>query len=136
MRPKRTAYSGFAISLIGGSLDFVSGHQIATAMMPSASEMAYGLGLYALGVAVIVTGVMMVVPRKMSRMNIAAVLMEVYGVVMVLISSYAPSMQAWIGYAMLIVGILMFANAVAMQYSKKDARMKPGPMIEGQGKTA
>lgn len=118
--------AGVFLSLIGGLLDFLSGYQLIHPMsamsMVSGNQLLTGVGLFALGAIVVISGVMFVSPRIGSRMNLMGALMEVYGIVMGLASTYVPSMNPQLADAMLVIGILMFLNGIFMQSRMKQAK--------------
>ncbi len=86
--------------------------------MMGGTTLAYAILLYALGVAVVVTGVLLVVPRMSRKMRWLALLMEGFGVAMVLVSAYIPGMDLALSDGMLIVGALMILNGAVMQRRK------------------
>jgi hypothetical protein len=123
------AILGLALSVVGAVLDFGSGYLLvwdsSSMAMSSGADFLVGLGLLALGVALLVTGVMMVSRRAAGRTNVLGALMEIYGILMGLVSTYTPSMNGVIANLMLVVGILMFLDGILMQSRWKNAMMKP-----------
>ena len=120
---RRLAYAGMLVSLAGVALDFASGYTLASmgadAMMGGMNGIAYIVLLYALGIAVVVTGLLLVVPGISGNMGRLGLLMELFGVVMALASTFGPGMSAALSDGMLIVGALMILNGAAMQMRKK-----------------
>jgi hypothetical protein len=123
---KTLASTGLILAIIGAALDFISGYAMVTnssAMSMNETRLLGGVGLFALGIVVIVTGATMVTPLAAGRMSLFGLLMEVYGVVMGLASSYIPSMNGTVADAMLVVGILMFVNGMLMQSRRMNRHM-------------
>lgn len=119
--------TGLVLAIIGASLDFISGYAMvanpSSMSMSGGTRLIGGVGLFALGIVVIVTGVAMATPFASGRMSILGLLMEVYGVLMGLASTYIPSMNGMAADAMLIVGILMFVNGMLMQSRRTNRHM-------------
>lgn len=120
---RRLAYAGMLVSLAGAALDFASGYTLAPmaadTMTGGMNGVAYMFLLYALGVAVLITGLLLVVPGISGNMRRLGLLMELFGVVMALTSTFGPGMSAALSDGMLIVGALMILNGAAMQMRKK-----------------
>jgi uncharacterized membrane protein len=119
--------TGLCLSVIGAVLDFLSGYELIQPSndmsMVGERQLLIGAGLIALGVIVIVSGVVFVGPWIAPRMNLMGALMEVYGIAMGLVSTYVPSMNPQLADAMLVVGILMFLNGILMQSRMKTKSM-------------
>jgi hypothetical protein len=113
------AITGLGLSGIGAALDFLSGFGLVTGSqgmsMGNGPQLLDGAGLFVLGIVVIVTGVFLALPIANGRMSLLGLLMEAYGILMGLASSYIPSMGGVVADAMLVVGILMFLNGILMQ---------------------
>jgi hypothetical protein len=113
---------GLVLSVVGAALDFVSGYSLvldsSSMTMTVEVDLLVGLGLLALGMAVLATGVVMATGRAAGRTNLLGALMEIYGILMGLVSAYTPSMNGGIADLMLVVGILMFLNGIIMQSRK------------------
>jgi uncharacterized membrane protein HdeD (DUF308 family) len=118
---------GLSLSVVGAILDFVSGYVLvldsSSMTMAVGADLLVGVGLVALGIAVLATGLMMVSRRAADRTNLLGALMEIFGILMGLVSAYTPSMNGGIADLMLVVGILMFLNGILMQ-SWKNSGMK------------
>ena len=95
----------------------------AAAMMNQDTQALAGIGLLGLGALVILTGLMFITKRFRGRMGLLGALMEVYGIVMGLVSTYAPGMNPSAADGMLIVGILMFLNGILMQSRGRTSSM-------------
>lgn len=116
------------LSLVGGVLDLYSGSSMLQAasgapMMNESSQVLGGIGLFGLGAAVIFTGLILITGRFSLKMGILGALMEVYGIIMGLASTYAPGMNPAVEDGMLVVGVLMFLNGILMQSRRKTAEM-------------
>jgi hypothetical protein len=125
---KAIALSGLALSLVGGVIDLLSGYSMTQGanvvpMMSESSQALFGIGLFGVGVLVMFTGLLLVTERFSGRMSLLGALMEVYGIVMGLVSTYAPGMNPSAADGMLVVGILMFLNGILMQSRRKTADM-------------
>lgn len=134
---------GVFLGLAGALLDFYSGYQILTASAMMTNEMgmtvtqytpsglAWGVGLSALGVMLLVTAIATVTSLGMRHMKSIGALMILYGVIMLVIgvsmySEVAPMMggAALSGPGMLVVGALMVVNGAVM---RRPPRMTMGP---------
>ena len=124
---KTLTAAGLILAIIGAALDFVSGYVMvanSSAMpMNGGTRLLGGVGLFALGIVVIVTGAIMATPFAAGKMSVYGLLMEVYGVLMGLASTYIPSMNSMVADAMLVVGILMFVNGMLMQSRRTNRHM-------------
>lgn len=125
---------GIAIGIVGAILDFYSGYQINAQSMSTASDMAtgsvspglaWGVGIIALGVVLLVTSVGSAVLPNAVKMKDLGALMIVYGLTMLFIgasmySGLAPMMNGALfpAIGMLVVGALMIANGAFMRRSK------------------
>ncbi len=121
---RTVAYTGLGISLAGAALDFVSGYSMGSAApveMMSSAPPASAIALYLLGLAVLITGFLIVLPRISGAMRRLGLLMEVFGVAMALASAWVPGMNLGLSYAMLIVGAAMILNGALMQSKKTNA---------------
>lgn len=116
-------FSGFVLSLVGGALDLLSAYNIGSSDMMDNSHLLTAVGLVVLAAAIVATGVAIVLPSLKGKMRLTGALMEAYGVVMGLVSNYAPSMNPTVGDAMLGVGILMFVNGLIMQSQSRNSKM-------------
>ena len=128
---------GAALGLVGASIDFISGYLIlATSMVTtnsmgvsmttySSGEVAWGIGLVALGAVLVFSALATVSSIGMNRMGLFGALMMVYGVAMLFIGtamytglSLMMSGSAISGLAMFVVGALMIINGVFMRRSR------------------
>jgi hypothetical protein len=123
---------GVLLAIAGALLDFYSGYQIlrqsamttngmGDIVTPAPSVLAWGAGITALGVVLLVTAFAMGTSIRMRRMKASGALMASYGIVMLFIgvSMYwglTPMMQetALSGAGMLVVGALMIFNGALM----------------------
>jgi len=116
---KRSSFAGLLISLVGALLDFDSGHSY-----PMGSSMSgispTSLGFYILGVLLVVSGVLMVLPSMVGQMRRLGLVMEALGVVMALSSYFAPGMSAALSFGMLLVAAAMILNGALMQRRGSD----------------
>jgi drug/metabolite transporter (DMT)-like permease len=64
-------------------------------------------------------------PGASGRMQVFGLVMEIFGVVMVLTSTFIPGMNASLSDGMLIVGATMILNGAFMQRTKKGAMGRP-----------
>jgi hypothetical protein len=119
---RKVAYTGLGISLVGAALDFYSGgsYQMgpiipAAGVMISTPTQMIAPSLYLLGILVLTSGILMVLPRMAGRMRSLGLSMEALGVVMALVSYLAPEMNMGVSYAMLFVGAAMILNGAFMQ---------------------
>jgi hypothetical protein len=119
MRPL-TAF-GVGLAALSGLVDIYSGAVLPTSGMEPST---YSVAFYILGAVVIVTGLAMLAPSMQMKMSGFAALMETYGIVMVLASSYIPVMQAAASDAMFVLGALMIVDGGFMQYRKNRAMKK------------
>jgi ABC-type uncharacterized transport system permease subunit len=92
-------------------------------MMNGNTKALVGIGLLGLGVVVMITGVMLVAERFSGRMSLLGLLMEAYGIIMGLVSTYAPGKDPTVADEMMEVGIHMFLNGILMQSRMKNADM-------------
>jgi hypothetical protein len=121
--------SGFLIGLVGGVLDLASGAGLLLGGMQQASmgsndiarqNELLALGLFWLGVIVMITAVVSILSVGRGRRKLFSGLMIAYGVVMLLVGgSMAGGLvmmmsTPFYGYAMIIVGVLMIANGSIM----------------------
>lgn len=123
--------AGVVLGLAGAALDFYSGYQVVVqSSVPSAmgmaesyssSGLAWGIGLAALGVVLVVTSLAALSPGARQRMGAFGKLMVVYGVAMLVVAAsmytgMAPMMQgaSASALAMLMVGLLMLGNGLQM----------------------
>jgi hypothetical protein len=123
------AYAGILLSFAGAALDVASGYTLtsmATDAMtgggPSTASMVF---LYGLGTALAVAGLAMFMPGASGKMRLFGLVMEIFGVVMALTSTFVPGMNAALSDGMLIVGALMILNGALMQRNKKGAMGRP-----------
>lgn len=116
---KAVVYTGLALSLIGALIDFESGNMF-NPMMGGGMGASYSsaIALYALGAAVLISGVLPFAPRIVNRTSRFGLLMEIFGVTMALASGI-PGMNIVLLYAMLVVGALMILNGAVMQRGNK-----------------
>ena len=119
---RKAAYSGLGISLLGAALDFGSGYSLgpmATAGTMGGAPSSSAIGMYLLGIAVLIVGVLTVLPRTGGSMRRLGLAMELFGVVMALASAWVPEMNVALSYAMIPVGAAMILNGAVMQRTKK-----------------
>jgi len=112
------AYSGLGISLIGAALDFESGYSYPMGLATSGMMVGFSpsaAALYALGIAVLASGALLVLPSMRSHMRRLGLLMELLGVVMALTSYLLPGMSIALAFAMLFVAAAMILNGALMQ---------------------
>lgn len=121
---RTAALAGLGIGLAGAALDFVSGYSIrSTGENGMTSDVTgWTIPLYLLGIAVLASGVLIVLPMTGGAMRKLGGAMEVLGIVMVLVSYLAPGMNLGLAYAMLVVGAAMIVNGAIMQRGR--GRMK------------
>jgi hypothetical protein len=117
------AVTGLVLSVAGAYLDFASGQGMTTLAMGEPTLPAESLLLYALGAAVLATGLVMVLPVSRGRMKAMGGVMEALGIVMALASTFLPNMGMGTSDLMLVVGALMILNGALMGHTKKDAAM-------------
>jgi len=122
--------TGFMLGVIGGILDFAS----ATSLLltpPAQSMIGTGqgyaevaVGLYLLGVLVIVSTLLSAMMAGMERPRVFSVLMTVYGIIMaavgwIMLSVTASEVASSIySYGMVVVGALMVANGILVLRSR------------------
>lgn len=128
---KKASYSGFGISLVGAALDFASSYSLV--MMAPTKMMGFSLpltaiGVFLLGVVVLLSGVLIVHPRTSGAMPALGLLMEILGAAMALVSYWVTGMTALLSYSMLIVGGAMILNGWLMQRGAPMTRQE----LEGQ----
>ena len=123
------AYTGVLLSFVGAALDVASGYTLTsmtadpmTGGGPSTASMVF---LYGLGTALAVAGLAMVLPGASGRMRLLGLVMEVFGVVMALTSTFVPGMNGALSDGMLIVGALMILNGALMQRTMKGVMGRP-----------
>lgn len=109
-------------------LDLFSGYSMiqganGVPMMNASTQALVGIGLFGLGIVVTFTGVMVVTERFSEKMGLLGALMEVYGIIMGLVSTYAPGMDPTVADVMLVLGVLMFLNGILMQSRRKITEM-------------
>jgi hypothetical protein len=117
---KTIVYTALAISLVGALLDFASGNSF-NPMMGGGMGASYdsAVALYVLGAVVLIAGVLPFLPNVANRMSWFGLLMEIFGVTMVLASGWIPGMNIVLSDAMLVVGALMILNGALMQRGNK-----------------
>ena len=130
---------GVFLGFVGALLDFYSGYLILTqstvggVIGGNATSLAWGVGVFVLGVVLLVTAVASTRPVGKQRMQTFGGMMALYGVVMLLIgasmySGVTPMMTGATlsGMGMLAVGALMLANGAAMSRSRTMMATGPG----------
>ena len=130
----RITIVSFILSLVGAVLDFtVANLLLQTVPMngisnmgmgsfsPSSDATVWGLLLYLLGMALLVTGVLGVTPVSNGRMKVFGGVMILYGIIMLVIgvlmlTGITPMMEGanYSGLAMFIVSFGMIANGLLM----------------------
>ncbi len=116
----RLARTGLGVSLLGAVVDFGSGYSYSMAPMGPPAGMTGSTGpisiaLFLLGIVVLSSGALIVLPRMAGSMRGLGLLMEALGVVMALVSYLVPGMNLALSYAMLLVGAAMILNGALMQ---------------------
>ena len=129
----RITLTGLILGFAGAALDFSFGYLIFVQSMVTTNTMGvsmieynsfavvWGIGLFGLGVLLIITAIASVSSFGNMRMRIFGLLMVVYGVAMLLIgelmySQIAPMIAGSIlsSVGMFVVGFLMILNGVLM----------------------
>ena len=138
--PDGAVLVGVVLGVLGAALDFYSAYRLAAPEistmggMPaySSSGTAWGVGLAALGVLLLVTAAAGASSLGEGRMGLFGGLMVAFGSIMLLVGAamglgVSPSMQtaAFAGLGMLAVGVLMVANGSVML--RAEGRGMPRP---------
>lgn len=130
---RNAAVSGFVLGILGSVLDFTSGYLILSNVMITTNEMgmmitsysssnlAWSIGLFALGALLLLTSLASISSIGRTRMNLFGMLMLVYGIVMLLVGAamftrVAPMMTGYLASSvgMFVVGVLMVVNGSLM----------------------
>jgi len=114
---RSTSYSGLLISFAGAALDFDSGYSysMGSSSRSMTSVSPTSVVFYLLGLLLVFTGVLLVLPSMAAQMRRLGLVMEILGVVMALSSYFAPGMNLDLSFAMLIVAGAMILNGALMQ---------------------
>jgi uncharacterized membrane protein HdeD (DUF308 family) len=121
--------SGFMIGVVGGLLDFASATNLLISratqepgmVNSTPSNLAWIVGLYVLGAAVIISAVLSVMSPGFRFPRLFSALMMAYGAMMIA-SGWVMTTGNMLGttdlllygYGMVVVGALMFVNGVTM----------------------
>jgi hypothetical protein len=141
----RIAFLGVVLGLVGAFLDFSSGYFFLTQSMVSSIDMgvitntynssalAWGIGIFAFGLVLVITALPIISRTNMTRMPLIGTLMIFYGIAMLFIgasmfSGFAPLLMSTelsflLSFGMFAIGILMVMNGVMMLGFRHNATM-------------
>jgi hypothetical protein len=104
--------AALVLGLAGGTLDF---YGASYGMLMGQNQMVGTLILVSVGILATATGIAAVLRAGGGRRRELGLVMEACGVVMALVSSWAPMSSVELSDLMLVVGALMFLNGILMQ---------------------